>query len=262
MRIVLQSSASLADGFWFGFKYRLAPKVQKATKILAIVFSGMFPTGQLSAGDAGTWYVGTDTGVNLQQKTFTAFPISPQYPNLPVGETEFRAGERIDLKVGYNVKSWCATELEAGYLNNSISTIDSEHVGSVGFTQFPIIANVIFSSPVYRGLSVYAGGGLGGIISQWDCGVKVLSFPPLFPVFLSVPGPSATETDCLFGYQAKAGIKYVFSRNWDFSVGYQFLTTAAGHDWKLNDVNLPGNNTIRMDSTMSHSFFPALTFTF
>lgn len=262
MKIALQLSGSLADVMWFRFKYRLATKVQKATKILAIVFSGMFPTGQVFAGDARTWYVGTDAGVNLQQKTFTAFPISPAYPNLPVGETEFRPGERIDLKVGYNVKSWCATELEAGYINNSISTIDSDHVGGVGFTQFPIIANVIFSSPIYRGFSAYAGGGLGAIISQWDCGEKTIFIPYGFPLIFHVLGQSATETDCLFGYQAKAGVKYVFSRNWDFSVGYQFLATAAGHDWTLNGVYLPGNNTIRMDSTLSHSFFAALTFTF
>jgi opacity protein-like surface antigen len=262
MKIVLQSRVSLADSIWSWFNFWLAPKVHNAAKILAIVFSGMLPTGQLFAGDAGTWYVGTDAGVKLQQKTFTALPISPLYPFLPVGETEFRPGERIDLKAGYNVKSWCATELEAGYIKNSISTIDSEGGGGVGFKQFPIIANVIFSSPVYRGLSVYAGGGLGAIISQWDCGVRVFSFPAVFPVFFSFPGPSPTETDCLFGFQAKAGIKYGFSKNWDFSVGYQFLATAAGHEWKLNGVYLPGNNTIRMDSTMSHSFFAALTYTF
>jgi opacity protein-like surface antigen len=117
--------------------------------------------------------------------------------------------------------------LEAGYINNSISTIDSDHVGGVGFTQFPIIANVIFSSPIYRGFSAYAGGGLGAIISQWDCGEKTIFIPYGFPLIFHVLGQSATETDCLFGYQAKAGVKYVFSRNWDFSVGYQFLDAVA-----------------------------------
>lgn len=74
------------------FKYRLPPKVQKAIKILEIVFSVLFPTGQLFAGDAGTWYVGADAGVNLQQKTFTAFPISPAYLYLPVG------GDRVSCR--------------------------------------------------------------------------------------------------------------------------------------------------------------------
>ncbi len=261
MKIFTQNNASITDGIWFGVNYRLAPKILKATKILVVCFVWIFLNDRLFAGDAGTWYVGTDAGINLQQKTFTAFPISPPYPNLPVGETEFRAGERIDLKVGYNLKSWCATELQAGYIYNSISSIGSEPVGGVGFTQFPIMANVIFTQPVYRGWSVYAGGGLGGIISQWDCGVKAtVTGPP--PSVSFGPGPSATETDCLFGYQVLAGIKYVLGKNWDFSMGYQFLATAAGHDWNVNDLNLSSNNTIKMDSTMSHSFVAALTFKF
>jgi opacity protein-like surface antigen len=179
-----------------------------------------------------------------------------------VGETKFRTGERIDLKIGYNLKSWWATEFEAGYIYNNISSIGSAPVGGIGFTQFPIMANVIFSRPVYRGWSVYAGGGLGGIISQWDCGIKFAVKAPPIPIITYGPGAAATETDCLFGYQAMAGIKYVIGRNWDFSVGYQFLATAAGHDWKLNDLNLSGNNTIKMDSTMSHSIIAALTFKF
>lgn len=233
----------------------------QTSKVLAIAFAGLFSAGRLLSGDAGTWYLGTDAGVNLPQNTFTAFPRSPQFPYLPAGETKFRPGERVDLKVGYNIKSWCATELEAGYIYNSISSIGSVPVGGVGFTQFPIMANAIFSQPVYRGWSVYAGGGLGGIISQWNCGVKatITGFPPIVHFG---PGQSGTETDCLFGYQALAGIKYVLGKNWDLSLGYQFLATAGGHDWKLNDLNLSGNNTIKMDATMSHSIVAALTFKF
>ena len=261
MKNILQENVFRPDGIWLGMEYRQNLNLLKATKILLVIFAGLFPPGLLYAGDAGTWYMGTDAGVNLQQTTFTAFPTSPAYPFLPVGETKFRPGERIDLKVGYNVKSWWATELEAGYIYNGISSIGSEPVSGVGFTQFPIMANVIFSRLVSRGWSVYAGAGLGGIVSQWNCGIKGpirgFPYPPTFGL-----GATDTETDCVFGYQAIAGIKYVLSGNWDFSVGYQFLATTAGHDWKVNNWNFPGNNTITMDSTMSHSIVAALTFTF
>jgi opacity protein-like surface antigen len=212
----------------------------------------MMPTGLLFGGDADSWYLETDAGVNFQQDTLTAF--LPSNPFNPFGETKFRPGERVDLKVGYNPNIWLAIELEAGFIHNDISSIGQDPVSGVDFNQFPIMANIDLSRHIFRNWSVYAGGGAGCIVSQWDCGIQAhnnFPFPPSF-----YPGHAATATDFLFGYQALAGIKYDISRGWDFKVGYKFLATAEGHDWTINGVN------VKTDPTMSHSIFASLTYKF
>ena len=229
------------------------------TSTPAILFASLIPTGLLFAGNADKWYLESDAGINFQQDTFTTFLPSTN-PINPVGETKFRPGERVDLKVGYNLNTWIAAELEAGFVYNSITSIASDPVSGVDFKQFPLMANMVLSRHISHNWSVYAGGGAGCIVSQWNCGINVREelspgFPPVLLVIAS-PGPATTATDFLFGYQVLAGIKYDISRRWDFKVGYKFFATAEGHDWAM------GSADVKTDATMSHSIFAALTYKF
>jgi opacity protein-like surface antigen len=213
----------------------------------------LIPAGSLFAGDAGTWYLDADAGINFQQDTFTAFLPSGNPVN-PVGETQFRPGERVDLTVGYNANRWLAIELEAGFMHNDISSIGSASVSGVDFNQFPVMLNIVFSRHVFRNWSAFAGGGAGCIVSQWDCGMQLhYNFPS--PPSAS-PGHVATSTDYLFGYQALVGVRYDISRRWDIKLGYKYLATAEGHDWMISGVE------VKTDPTMSHSLFATLTYKF
>ena len=149
---------------------------------------------------------------------------------------------------------WFAVELEAGFIHNDISSIGPDPVSGVDLNQFPIMANIVLSRHASRNWSVYAGGGVGCIVSQWDCGMQAHELFPNPPTFY--PGHAATATDYLFGFQALAGIRYDISKRWDFKLGYKFLATAEGHDWMISGVE------VQTDPTMSHSVFASLTYKF
>lgn len=216
---------------------------------LAVIFACLIPADLLFAGDVGSWYIGVDGGVNFQQDAFTTFS-----QGLFSGEARFAPGEQVDLKVGYNLNTWSAIELGAGFVHNSISSIGADSVSDVDFYQVPIFANIVLSRAIFQNWSVYAGGGVGGVVSQWDCGLLARSNFPFPPILY--PGHADSETDFLFGYQVLAGVKYDIGKRWDVTVGYKFLATPEGHDWTINGMD------VKTDPTMSHSVFAALIYKF
>lgn len=216
---------------------------------VAVIFAYLILANVLFAGDTGSWYVGVDAGINIQQNVFTTFDDSPFS-----GETRFAPGEQVNLKVGYNLNTWSAIELGAGFAHNGISSIGSDSVSDVDFYQVPILADIVLNRTIFHNWSVYVGGGVGGVVSLWDCGLSVRYNPP--NPFIFYPGHASTKADFLFGYQALAGVKYNVSKRWDFTVGYKFLATPEGHDWTINGMD------VKTDPTMSHSIFAALVYKF
>jgi opacity protein-like surface antigen len=216
--------------------------------VLAILFS----TGSLFAGDTNTWYVGTDAGVNFQREVLTSYSPNQYFP---AAETKFHPGERFDLKLGYNLRSWLAVELDAGLAHNGVSSYRGNSVTDVDFFQFPLMANLILSRQVWHNFSVYGGAGAGGIVGRWD-GLAQVRFDFNPNVFRFETGRAEGDLDCVPGFQALGGIKYAIGDHWDLRLGYKFLSTTEGNDWTIS------GREVRTDVAVSQSVFAALTYKF
>ena len=104
-----------------------------------------------------------------------------------------------------------------------------------------------FEPKPFGGFSFYFGADIGAVVTHWDV---------LFPGNnVSVPFRSV-GSDYEFGYQATAGFKYAFARDWEAGICYKFLGTTE-HKWDN------GSGAIyEADPTFSHSILATLTFKF
>jgi len=219
--------------------------------------AGLFPSGLLLAGDTNSLYFDLDAGANFQQDTYTKYR-APAYIGIrPTGMARFSPGEALDLKAGYKLNPWLAVELAAGFMQNDIYSIGRFSVHGVDFTQFPLMANFVLSRELSKNWSVYAGGGAGFIVSQWDCGIQIFEKRHIgVPTIAYHPAHIATANDLVPAYEAMAGIKYAISKSWSLKLGYQFMATTEGHNWTIAAVDVQTN------PTMSHSLTLALSYSF
>ena len=152
----------------------------------------------------GKLYLGFDGGVALQQSVTL---------NDSVGDSDrvtFDSGARLDLQLGYNFVTNWAAEFELGLIISPVKysyTLGTDYMG-VDLVQMPLMVNVIYSRPLGRHFSVYAGGGVGGVFSYYEDEYGDTT-------------PSASA----FAYQGLAGVKFALNKKWDLGVGYKFLGT-------------------------------------
>ena len=174
----------------------------------------------------GTWYLGLDAGLALQQD------ITLEH----AGQTKlsFDPGVRLDLGGGvYLSQSWKA-EVELGFIYNSGGeTGRASGDGGPDYYQVPVMANIIYTLPLKGRVSAYAGAGVGGVSAV------------LWNHFLDAEGSFT------FGYQGILGAKYALKDNLDLGLSYKLLGTIE-HD--LGPATAEG--------TLSHSFLAAFAFKF
>lgn len=127
---------------------------------------------------------------------------------------------------------------------NSVDTLNGQSVSGAGLSvdihQIPVLANLVYKTPVKSGFSGYLGAGAGGIASIFS---------------VSGEGTSASDTDYTFAYQGMAGVKYQIAPNMDVGLGYKFLGT-LDHHWTLEGE---GFSTT---SLYTHSILATFTFRF
>lgn len=157
---------------------------------------------------SGKLYLGFDAGVALQQN----ITLSDS-----VGDSEqvaFDPGARLDVQLGCNFATNWAAELELGLIISPVKysyALGTDYMG-VDLVQLPVMVNLIYSRPIGRHFSVYAGGGVGGVFSHYEDEYGDTT-------------PSATA----FGYQGMAGVKCALNQKWVLGVGYKILGT-TGYD--------------------------------
>ena len=198
---------------------------------------GWAPGGYYLAPPTGKIYMSFDLGAALQQDITMKDSIGDR-------ETvTFDPGVRLDFDFGYNFTKHWAGELEIGLAVNQVKS--SYFLGTdfmnVDLVELPIMVNVIYTQPLGRHFSAYIGGGLGGVISDYNNEFG-----------------GTTESDTTFGFQGLAGIKYVINDRWDLGVTYKFLGTTDHDVGSGYDSN--GNSTeFTSDGTMTHSILVAIT---
>jgi opacity protein-like surface antigen len=185
----------------------------------------------------GKVYLGFDGGAAFQQ------PIN-LYDS--IGDKEkvtFDTGARLDLELGCNVTPNWALELEMGLIINQVknSFVLGTDFMNVDLVEFPVMANVIYTRPLGHNFSVYLGGGLGGVFSDYENEFG-----------------ETTEGDTTFAFQGLAGLKYTFGDRWDVGVTYKFLGTTK-HDVGSGFDSLGNPTEFKSDGTMTHSVLLALS---
>lgn len=185
------------------------------------------------AGSAQDWMqnIYANVGVNylFQPDTTIGAAASSGSSSISLGSTtsKFNPGFRGDISVGYNINTLWSVELNTGaLLNTSDFGINSGgqnfDVQTETYT-IPFLANVVYKFPFRNRLSAYVGVGAGGAAS-------VSSFSS------SLFDPN--DDTLVFAYQAELGLKYKFTKNMSFGIGYKFLGT-TDPTWKFTIVD-PG----------------------
>jgi outer membrane protein OmpA-like peptidoglycan-associated protein len=133
------------------------------------------------AGDAG-WYVGAGGGVNWLEDSDVAGT-----------SVEFDLGWLGLIRGGYDYGNGWRTELELGYRDNEVDSIDGVSGGSGDVTQWDAMINVLYEFETGTMFRPYLGVGLGGADVTMD---------------VAFPGGTLDEGDVVFAYQAIAGLGY------------------------------------------------------
>ncbi len=187
---------------------------------------------------SGKVYLGFDAGAAFQQDITITDSVGDS------DKVAFGTGARLDCELGYNfTKNWAA-ELEVGLIINPVahSYVLGTDFMSVDFTELPVMLNVIYTQPLGHHFMAYAGGGVGGVFSEY-----------------SDEFGDTTPSDSAFAFQGMAGVKYAINERWDLGVAYKFLGT-TGHDvgpGVAYDGTTP--TEYKSDGTLTHSVLVALT---
>ena len=158
------------------------------------------------AADPGS-YLRIDAGVNIVNDIdFDAFGGS--------ASLELDPGFRASVAAGCRFTPVIAAEVETGFLFNSVDEISGPggtlSLSDSGFSQVPILANVIFRFENQSPFVLFAGAGAGGVVSS-----------------LSVDdaGADDSDSDFVFAWQLQAGAHYKISDTVSLGLSYKYLGT-------------------------------------
>ena len=153
---------------------------------------------------------------------------------------QFHAGPRFELGLGYNLTQNIAVEVRSGFSYNGAKFADSfmPSIAEDVWTA-PVMANGIYKHSFNEHWQAYGGAGVGAVFSS-------LGF--------NSSGVTADSTDGVFGYNAMAGIKYLFKDRWEAGLGYNFLGS-LDHHWSQGE-------SITTSPTYMHSIVLSLTYKF
>lgn len=178
------------------------------------------------------FYESFNAGVSILQN------MTGHIQGFPAGTFEFNVGPRIDVSAGYNVTPNVAVELQGGFAYNRITQYGS-FINPPGFSSdlwtVPVMVNGIYKHSFNEHWQVYGGVGAGAVFSSLSSRFS---------------GEDISSTDCTFGYQAMAGIKYLISNHFECGLGYNFLGS-LDHHWPQG---------LRWSPTYMHSVLLSLTY--
>ena len=187
--------------------------------------AGGFTTGFYQSGNAGVAFI---RDMTFHGATF------------PGTVLQFHAGPKFNLALGYNLTQNVAVEVQGGFSYNGAGFNGSSTppVGEDVWTA-PVMANGIYKYSFNDHWQAYGGAGVGAVFSS-------LGF--------NSSGETTDSTDGTFGYQAMAGVKYLFKDRWEAGLGYNFLGS-LDHHWSQGGA-------ITASPTYMHSIVLNLTYKF
>lgn len=235
------------------------------------------PGAAAAQGLAGRGYFTVDVGAALLQESSTgnldlqgALDTLPGFN--PGDEIEFDPGVRVGLHGGYRLSDSWSVELETGVIWNSVDRLAGVGTGSrlngvspdatitaswyedAELYQIPILANLQYDVSFAPRWSAYVAGGAGAVLGLFHLGES--SSRVAGDAVLEVTERDADEDwDMVFGYQAKAGVRFAVSPRSDLDLSYKFLGT-LGYDWELDGDGL-GTHPLR-----NHAVLLSYTFRF
>ncbi len=199
-----------------------------------------------AADNTRGFYVNAGGGVSIMRNPVSEGSVSG-----------YEVGPRMDLSVGYDVTQNIAVELQSGFAHNSWPGVNRVVIGGPGdpgsppiafgvsgsstdIWTVPVMVNGIYECALSDHWQVYGGLGAGVLISTLQR--RNQDFAPF----------NSNFTDCDFGYQAMAGIKFRFNDHLETALGYAFLGS-LDHHWNGN------SGDFRSNATYMHSILLSLT---
>lgn len=192
--------------------------------------------------DNSGFYVGAKGGLNkVDDVDANLTPTAGVVANLSDG---WNAG----LTLGYQLNSWGfvvpRVELEGGYLQNDLDTLQAFNAGGVVGAPFAAtgdlnafygFANILLDIPVGFGFTPFVGGGVGFANVKAD-NIAVGGFTIL------------DDSDTAFAWNVTAGLSYDLTRNVTVEFAYRFL--------QFNDVDLTdiGNTPVAIGDIDNNQF--------
>jgi len=222
--------------------------MNKSIKLTTAGATLFLATASGSAQLSDNFYVGVNGGAALQGNVAI---INNTGFTTPSGDIQFNTGYRLGLEAGYNFNDSFAVELDAGYIQNTITTVGTSPLSTVGASakleEIPLLVNFIYKFPLKGSFKPYIGLGVGGMEGIFNSSNIPFSGPGATPAYKA--------TDYTFAYQAEVGFKYELFKNMDFGIAYKFVGSTE-HTWNDNNI------TLQTDGTMTQSIEAAFTWRF
>ena len=229
----------------------------------------------MAQGGAGRAYFTIDAGPAFLQDSETGnLDLQTAFAELPDrspgDEIEFDPGIRFGLHGGYRLLDFLSVELESGVIWNSVDRLGGLGAGShfsesspdamitgtwyedADLFQIPILVNLQYDFSFAHRWSAYVAGGVGAILGVFRLGEGNTRVSG--DAVLDVTEREADEDlDVVFGYQAKAGVRFAIDVSSDIDLSYKFLGT-TGYDWELDGDRLRTHPLRNHAITLSYTF--------
>jgi len=183
--------------------------------LIATVCLALSAAGQESSSQSNRWNFRFDIGGSM--------PNDPGVSEIggPVGngKMELSPGMQFDIALGYRLLPWLILEGELGVTANEIDSIGNWSYPDSAFTQFTMMANVMFEYPRGR-LVPFAGVGAGAAVGSVSFGNTTY-----YSYYYSWTESDGYGSDFVPAMQVIAGLRYEFSPDWSVGVTYRFLAT-------------------------------------
>lgn len=189
---------------------------------------------------AGNLYITTDAGGIYQQDATLRQSTTPTYT------ATFNLGVRGDMAMGYNFNESFATELEIGFLWNSMDKVGGTSLSSIGQSvdlySVPVLANLIFKVPTKSAWTPYLGVGAGATVGIFE---------------FKDAGQTYADASITPAVQGEAGLKYALNKNASIGIAYKFLGTLDQR------YNLRGiDDHVTLDGVYIHGVYATFTLNF
>ena len=197
------------------------------------------------------FYISPEIGAAVVQNiNLNSISANAQVAGVTIGTTQtpylaLSTGIRFDFAMGYAFNDWCSLEFAPGIIWNPLKsygddnvnvTVDGEnYAGSAevnldgSFIQVPLIANLLFYIPTNSPWRPFFGGGLGANYNYLNV-TKVLG----------IDLDDASGSCWSLGYQATAGLEYVFEG--DYAIGFKYIFTGSTSQSFGGNLSLLGTN--------------------
>ena len=212
-----------------------------------VTTNAQFP--RFTPGDSG-YYWRTDIGAAIPNDGHLT-----EFGGFRSGQdVDYDVGFALDLVGGYAFNPNFATELQLGGTWNYIDSIQGASIDDTFFSSVPILANIVLQYPIPRTIVVpYVGAGVGGAATFFDTDGLYQRTPG--GGFVALYG---SESDFVFAWQARAGLRFELNDQLSFGLGYRFLyLDSSSYDY---DSAYHGGPDFKLGLSEHQSHTVALTF--